>query len=165
MNRRTRARGFTLIEVMIVIAIVLALTAIVGLAIFGRKEQADVSLAQTDINTMKQAMKLFRLDFNRWPTDEEGVTVLWDKAVLDPESDESKWNKYLEEPMPADRWGNEWGYRQISEREDDSEYDLWSYGPNGEDENGEGDDITSWRKDLEGEGAEGLMTPPSRTDG
>ncbi len=161
MNRRTRARGFTLIEVMIVIAIVLALTAIVGLAIFGRKEQADVSLAQTDINNMKSAMKLFRLDFNRWPTDEEGVRVLWDKAALDPESDETKWSKYLEEPLPEDRWGNEWGYRQISEREDESEYDLWSFGPNGEDENGEGDDITSWRKDLEEEDG-GMLTPPSR---
>ncbi|HZW10973.1 MAG TPA: type II secretion system major pseudopilin GspG [Phycisphaerales bacterium] len=160
MDRRSRARGFTLIEVMIVIAIVLALTAIVGVALFGRKEQADASLAQTDINTMKSAMKFFRADFNRWPTDEEGVRVLWDKEALDPEADVSKWNKYLEEPLPEDRWGNEWGYRQISEREDEAEYDLWSYGPNGEDENGEGDDITSWRKDAEGEESGGLMAPP-----
>jgi general secretion pathway protein G len=160
MNRRARARGFTLIEVMIVIAIVLALTAIVGIALFGRKEQADASLAQTDINTMKNALKLFRLDFNRWPTDEEGVRVLWDKEALDAEADVALWKKYLEEPLPEDRWGNEWGYRQISEREDETEYDLWSYGPNGEDESGEGDDITSWRKDAEGDTGGGLMAPP-----
>ncbi|MFG0312748.1 MAG: type II secretion system major pseudopilin GspG [Phycisphaerales bacterium] len=165
MNRRTRARGFTLIEVMIVIAIVLALTAIVGLALFGRKEQADVSLTQTDINNMKRAMNLFRLDFNRWPTDEEGVAVLWSKELLDPESDETKWQKYLQEPLEKDRWGNEWGYRQLSEREDESEYDLWSFGPNGEDENGEGDDITSWRKDIDEMGGDGLMTPPSSGGG
>ncbi|MBK7406074.1 MAG: type II secretion system major pseudopilin GspG [Phycisphaerales bacterium] len=162
MGRRTSARGFTLIEVMIVIAIVLALSAIVALRLFGRKEQADVSLTQTDVNNIKRAFSLFRLDFNRWPTEEEGVAVLWDKEKLDPEADQSKWQKYLEEPMEKDRWGNPWGYHQQSERGDESEYDLWSYGPNGEDENGEGDDVTSWRKTSEDDGGDSrLMAPPS----
>lgn len=160
-TRRTRARGFTLIEVMIVIAIVLALSAIVALRLFGRKEQADVSLTQTDVNNIKRAFQLFRLDFNRWPTDEEGVAVLWDKEKLDPEADQTKWQKYLDEPMAKDRWGNEWEYRQLSERGDETEYDLWSFGPNGEDESGEGDDITSWRKTEEDTGGDsGLMAPP-----
>lgn len=152
MNRRTRrARGFTLIEVMIVIAIVLALTTVVGLMVFARKDQADTQLAQVDVNNVKRAMDLFRLDFNRWPTDEEGVAVLWDKERLDPEADQAKWHQYLQEPMPKDKWGNEWGYRQISER-DETQYDLWSFGPNGEDENGEGDDLTSWRSTSEEDG-------------
>ena len=153
MNRRTKARGFTLIEVMIVIAIVLALSAIVGVAVLGRRDQADKSLTQTKLNSIKSALKNFNMDFGRWPTEEEGLAVLWDKEVLDPEADLNKYlpGGYLEEPVPTDQWGNEWGYRFPSAREDETQYDLWSWGPNGEDEEGDGDDITSWRKDdLEG---------------
>ncbi len=163
MNHRRRARGFTLIEVMIVIAIVLALTAIVGVAVLGRRDQADVSLTKTKINFLKSALDGFQLDYNRWPTEEEGLAVLWDKELLDPEADVNKYlNKgYMKEPTPTDQWGNEWGYRFPSMRDDETQYDLWSYGPNGEDEDGEGDDITSWRKDDEDGGFDdGLMPPP-----
>lgn len=168
MARGSRARGFTLIEVMIVIAIVLALTAIVGVAVLGRREQADVSLTNTKLNILKSALKQFRLDFNRWPTEEEGLSVLWDKEQLDPESDVNKYlsGGYIEEPTPNDQWGNPWGYRFPSMRDDETQYDLWSYGPNGEDEDGEGDDITSWRKD-DGEGGldDGMLPPPPSSGG
>jgi len=163
MNHSRRAGGFTLIEVMIVIAIVLALSAIVGMAVLGRRDQADVSLTQAKLNTIKSTLKMFRMDYGRWPTEEEGVAVLWDKELLDPEADVAKYpaETYLEEPVPVDQWGNEWGYRFPSMRDDETQYDLWSYGPNGEDEDGEGDDITSWRKDDdEGGFDDGLMPPP-----
>lgn len=167
MNRRRRSRGFTLIEVMIVIAIVLALTAIVGVAVLGRKAQADVSLTQTKLNFLKGALKGFRLDFNRWPTEEEGIAVLWDKELLDPEADVNKYlaDGYLEEPTPTDQWGNPWGYRFPSMRDDETQYDLWSYGPNGEDEDGEGDDITAWRKDDDEGGFDDELMPPPPSGG
>jgi len=163
MNRKVRrslARGFTLVEVMIVIAIILALSALVGLAVLSRQEQAKESMTQVDINRIKDAMRLFRLDFGRYPTDDEGVKVLWDKNSLDPEADVSKWRGYLEEPRPSDRWGNEWGYRQISDR-DESQFDLWSFGPNGQDDQGGEDDLTSWPKDEEGD-LGGPFMPPGR---
>ena len=167
MNRRTRARGFTLIEVMIVIAIILALATIVGLQVLGRKDQADVSLTTTKLNVLKGALKQFRLDFNRWPTEEEGLAVLWDKELLDPEADINKYlsGGYIEEPTPNDQWGNPWGYRFPSVRDDETQYDLWSYGLNGEDEDGEGDDITSWRKEDDGTGFDDGMLPPPPSGG
>ena len=168
MKRRTQARGFTLIEVMIVIAIVLALTAIVGVAVLGRRDQADVSLTTTKLNIMKGALKQFRLDYNRWPTEEEGLAVLWDKELLDPEADVNKYlsGGYMEEPTPNDQWGNPWGYQFPSQRDDETQYDLWSWGPNGEDEMGEGDDIVSWRKEDDGSGfGDGMLPPPPSSGG
>ncbi len=149
-QRRSKARrAFTLIEVMIVIAIILALSALVGVALFSRQKEAKSSLAQIDMNTLKKGLQQFYLDFDRFPSDEEGLAVLWSKESLSAEGDQAKWKKYLEEPMANDRWGHPWGYRQSSEHGDDSKYDLWSVGPDGQE--GTDDDITSWPK----EGAEG----------
>lgn len=171
MNRRRRSRGFTLIEVMIVIAIVLALAAIVGVAVLGRRDQADVSLSTIKLKNLQSALKQFNFDFGRWPTEEEGVKVLWDKEALDPNADTSKYLTgtgvigYMDEPTPVDQWGNEWGYRFPSIRGDETQYDLWSFGPNGEDEDGEGDDITSWRRDDEDGDFGGDMMPPPPSGG
>ncbi len=141
--QRTRDRsGFTLIEVMIVIVIIVALGGLVSVALFSRKDQATAGLAQADVYTLKNAIKQFRLDFDRWPSEEEGLEVLWSVDALDPDADESKWSKYLEEPMPVDRWNNEWGYRDIGEH-DESMFEIWSYGPDGEEDTD--DDIRSWR--------------------
>lgn len=164
MQRRTRARGFTLIEVMIVIAIVLALAAIVGVAVLGRRDQADISISQIKLNNLKNGLKQFNFDFGRWPTEEEGIGVLWDKELLDPEADQNKYlgTGYMDEPTPTDQWGNEWGYRFPSIRGDETQYDLWSFGPNGEDEDGEGDDLVSWRRDTEdGDFGGDMPLPPS----
>lgn len=146
-RRRVAQSAFTLIEVMIVIAIILALAGLVGVALFRQKDAATYQLAQTDVKTIQAAMKLFRLDFDRYPMEEEGLKVLWSKEGLDPDAQQGKWKKYLEEPLPKDRWNNEWGYRAESESED-RDYDLWSNGPDGEE--GTEDDITSW-SDEEGD--------------
>lgn len=141
-GRGFRRRGFTLIEVLIVLAIVLALTAIVGVAVFGRQDQAKADLAEIDLNNIKRALRGFRADFGQYPTDEEGIAVLWDSELLDPERDTNAYlsGGYLEEPITEDAWGNEWNYRAESEYGD--EYDLWSNGPDGEE--GTEDDIVSW---------------------
>lgn len=147
-----RRHGFTLIEVLIVLAIVLLLGGLVGVTLFQRRDQADVDFAKVDLNTLTSGLENFRFDFRRYPTDEEGITVLWDKEQLDPEAATSTWKgPYLTQPLVADRWGNEWGYRQLSENIDidDEEtagvvspFDLWSNGPDGEE--GTDDDINSW---------------------
>jgi len=146
-------RGFTLIEVMIVIAIVLALTGLIGVAVFSRRDDAKKDTAKIELNTLKSALNMFRADFDRWPTDGEGVKVLWDKTVLDAESeaDKGKWKSaYLTDPKPMDMWGSPWGYRQKGEHGDEAKYDLWSYGPDKQD--GTEDDITSWSTAPNGEG-------------
>ncbi|MEM1185620.1 MAG: type II secretion system major pseudopilin GspG [Planctomycetota bacterium] len=157
---RTSRGAFTLIEVLIVLVIVLALSGLVGVAIFGRQDEAKLKLAETDLNNIEKAMEFFRLDFERFPTDDEGVAVLWDSSLLDveDEAEEAKWEAYLREPIPTDRWGNEWGYR--SESEYGQDFDLWSNGPDGEEDTE--DDITSWANAAgeDGEFDSELLAPP-----
>jgi len=130
MRTGPRRRGFTLIEVLIVIAIIVALTGLVGVAVFQRRDEAKVDLVKTDMNTLKSAMQQFYLHFDRYPTTEEGVVVLWDKTNLDDPELEDKWRGYLEEKMPEDKWGNEWGYEQLAY----NSFKLWSLGPDGEED-------------------------------
>ena len=155
------ARGFSLIEIMIVLVIIVALAGLVGLTLFSRQDEAKLQLARTDHSNIEKALDFFRLDYGRYPTDEEGVSVLWSKSGLDPDSDETLWKTYLQEPLAADRWGNEWGYRQVSENTTEDRFDLWSNGPDGEE--GTDDDITSWEgwTGEDGLGGEDLLAPPS----
>lgn len=154
-GHRNSRRGFTLIEVMIVIVIVLALGSLVAYNLLGTKEKAEDDLVRIDMNTMKQALKNFRFAHNRYPTDDEGLKVLWDKTAMTDEEESKKWTKLLEEPMPKDKYGNEWGYRQKSEHaaEGDDTYDLWSYGRDKLE--GTADDIVSWKADEAADGGSG----------
>ena len=154
--RRRHAPGFTLFEVMIVIAIIVALTGLVSIALLSRMKRAKLDLAQTDLNTIKSGLKGFFLDFDRYPSDEEGIAVLWDKNVLSSDADTTKWSAQLEEPMINDRWGHHWNYRQQSEHGDETKFDLWSMVPDGQD--GTEDDVVSWSKEPT-DGGEGAPPP------
>jgi general secretion pathway protein G len=156
-GRSRRARGFTLIEVLIVIFIVLALGGLVAYNLMGQKESAENDLCKADMNTLRQAMKMFRFDHGRYPTDEEGLRVLWDKEAMQDEEQLAKWKNRMEKPMPKDRFGHEWGYRQVSEHGNEGEYDLWSIGRDGVE--GTEDDIVSWDKEAESGGGAAPISP------
>ncbi len=162
-GRRPRvARGFSLVEVMIVIAIILALMAIVGINVFGRRDQADIQLTQVDLKNMENALKGFRLDFGRFPNEEEGLAVLWDKELLDPDADEASWSgPYLDEPMPRDRWNSEWYYEPLEADDDEGPYILYSYGPNTEDDDRQEDDVLPPRRSSDEDMDDGLGIPSS----
>lgn len=141
-------RAFTLIEVLIVLAIVAMIGGFVTVSLLTKRDQADLKAAEINLNTLSASLDAFRFDFRRYPTDDEGLAVLWDKEKLDSESDGSLWSGYLTKPLPEDVWGNEWGYAQEADDFDSGEdesttavapYDLWSFGPDGED--GTDDDI------------------------
>lgn len=138
-----RRSAFTLIEVMIVIAILLLLSGLVGIALFQRRDEAKRDLAKIQLRQIDAALADFRLVFERWPTEEEGVAVLWDKESLDPEADSTKWREFMAKPLPNDGWGNAWGYREGEPSPDAGasvpKYELWSNGPDGEE--GSDDDI------------------------
>lgn len=151
-----RSRGFTLIEVLIVIAIIVALAGLVGVALFSKQKDAKIGLCQADMGTIKSALRNFRLKYDRWPSEDEGLEVLWNVEKLQDEADRAKWSKELESPMPNDRWGNPWGYRDVSEHGDEDTFDLWSNGPDKEE--GSDDDIVSWTKEDEA-GAESTSAP------
>lgn len=144
---RRAPSGFTLIEVLIAIAIVVALGAVAGVAFFQQRDTADLNITEIQIGDIEKGLDLFYLDYRRYPNEEEGLAVLWDKEVLDPDADEAKWKKYLSSPLPVDAWGNEWGYRG-EDPEYGEKYDLWSNGPDGEEDTE--DDIKAW-SDAEGD--------------
>jgi general secretion pathway protein G len=156
MNRRASIRharrGFSLIELLIAIAILLAIGGLVVVNLLPAKEGADVDLTKAQIDQFANAIKFFKIDMKRIPTEEEGLAVLWSKDALENEEDEANWKRaYLEEPMPRDTWGNEWIYRAPSEVSESLEYDIISMGPDGEEDTD--DDITNHfrRTDAEGE--------------
>jgi general secretion pathway protein G len=157
-SRNTRSiagarRGFTLFEVLIVIFIVLALGGLVAYNLLGTKEAATADLAKIDLNTIKGGLKKFRFKHGRYPTDDEGIKVLWSKAEMQDEEEAKNWEAVLESPMPTDRWGQPWGYRQASEHGDEKTFDLWSNGPDKQE--GTEDDIVSWTKEDEAGGGSG----------
>lgn len=137
-----RNAAFTLIEVMIAIAIVLVLIGIVAINVLPKRDQAKIGAAKIGINRLQAALEDFNLVYDRYPSDEEGLAVLWDKSALvsELEGDEAKWQKFVKSPQPNDPWGRPWGYR--AESEHGADFDLWSNGPDGEE--GTEDDVVSW---------------------
>ncbi len=159
-------RAFTLIELLIVIAILLAIGGLVVVNLIPRGEQAKADLQRVQFDQIDNAMKGFRLDMNRWPTEEEGLEVLWRQAALEDEEDYERWRgRYLENPLTEDYWGGELTYRNPSEELGEGYYDIVSFGPDGEE--GSDDDITNHDRlrDEEGEIAEDLDFGETETGG
>lgn len=144
-GRRASAdrRGFTLIELMVVIVILSILAVYVAPKLVGREEQAKQVKARVDIQGLETALKLYKLDNGMYPTTEQGLEAL----VNPPESGKipKNWREggYIEKGKIAkDPWGNEYIYLSPGSHGD---YDIISYGADGE-PGGEGEnkDIKSW---------------------
>jgi len=135
--------GFTLIEIMVVVVIIGILAALVGPRLFGQVDKARVEAARSEISTIENAMKFYRLDNFAYPTTEQGIEALVNKPN-DPSI--KNWNPggYLER-IPSDPWGNPYVYRNPGQN---GEIDVLTYGADGV-EGGEGNnaDIGNW--DLE----------------
>jgi general secretion pathway protein G len=128
-------------ELLIVIIILLALGGIVLVGYINVRDQADVDLQRVQFDQVDSAMKRFRLDMKRFPSEEEGIEVLWNSASLEDEDDQSLWRgPYLETPIREDNWGNELIYAYPSEDLGEGFYDLVSIGPDREE--GTEDDIS-----------------------
>ena len=143
---KTDSRGFTLIEIMVVIIILGILAVYIGPKIMGRPGEAKQVKARVDISALETALKLYKLDNGKYPTTEQGLQALIEK----PEAGNvpSKWREggYLEKGrVPKDPWDNDYIYLSPGTRGD---FDLISYGPDGV-AGGEGknEDINNW--DLE----------------
>jgi len=142
-NRKPKiARGFTLIELMIVVVILGLLATTVMPKILSKPDQARRTKAMVDIRSVQQALAMFKTDTGRFPTTAEGLQVLVANPGLkgyDPDG-------YLEK-VPTDPWGNRYVY--ISPGLHSKDYDLESLGKDGEDGGTDKDaDIESWN--LEG---------------
>lgn len=139
--RRAAVRGFTLIEVMVVIAILGIMAAVVVPKILGNTDTARISAAKQDIANIKQALILYKLDNQRYPTTEQGLAALVTKPTSGPAANGYKTEGYLEK-VPKDPWGNPYQYLCPGIR---GEFDVFSFGADGQ-PGGEGTnaDIGSW---------------------
>jgi len=143
-RRRTVACGFTLVELMVVVAIIAILAAAVVPSLVGRTEKAKRSRAMSDIAAFKTALLAFYLDCGRYPTTEEGLDALI-RAPGGIDSGKYQEGGYLEySQVPKDPWDNDYMYVSPG-RESGKGYDLESYGRDGRDGGSKDDaDIESW---------------------
>ncbi len=131
-----KQQGFTLIEIMVVVVIISVLIGLVAPNILGRVDEARVTAAQADISMIEQALEMYRLDNQHYPSTDQGLEALITKPSGSPEPKKWKPDGYLKKGMPVDPWGNSYQYLSPGSN---GAYDLYSFGADGRD-GGEGYD-------------------------
>jgi general secretion pathway protein G len=130
-------RGFTLVELLLVLVILATLAAIVIPKFAGRSEQAKETAAKTQISSIGTALDSFEVDMGYYPKTGDGLNVLMDE----PRNAKGWRGPYLKNAVTADPWGNAYIY-EYPGRHNDKSYDLISLGPDGQRDTS--DDITNW---------------------
>ena len=139
-RKAKQQRGFTLIELMVVLAIIGILAALVVPNVLGRADDARVTAARTDVGNLTQALKLYKLDNQRFPTAEQGLQALVVRPSAEPVP--SNWKSYLDK-LPADPWGRPYQYLNPGLK---GEVDVMSWGADGKSGgDGANADIGSWQ--------------------
>lgn len=133
--RRGRRRGFTLMEILLVLVILVILGSMVGVFIGGARKRAFTDAARSQLNMFKGQMEMYQTDVGSFPTSQQGLV-----ALRQPPADlrnPAKWRgPYAGADIPADPWGNPYEFQG-----DGVTYQIWSAGPNGISEQGGGDDV------------------------
>lgn len=138
---RSAPRGFTLIEIMVVVVIMGILAALVVPKLMGRTDDARIIAAKQDIATVMQALKLYKLDNQRYPTTDQGLQALIAKPTVGPAADGWKTGGYLDK-LPKDPWGYPYQYLSPGIR---GEIDVISLGADAQPGGiGNDADIGSW---------------------
>ncbi|MCA1784894.1 MAG: type II secretion system major pseudopilin GspG [Desulfobacteraceae bacterium] len=136
-------KGFSFIELMVVVLILGILAGMIVPRYMGRTEDARVVKARVDISALETSLKLYYLDNGFYPTTEQGLRSLVEKPSTEPVPPRWNENGYLDKrKVPKDPWGREYLYLSPGVK---GEFDIWSYGadgaPGGE---GKNQDIKSW---------------------
>lgn len=135
----SRQRGFTLLEIMVVVAIIAILSTVVVLNLVGKTHEASVARAKGDIQALTSALQLYKLDNFSYPTTQQGLESLQQKPDGNPPA--PNWKRYVDR-LPKDPWGQPYQYLNPGQHGD---FDVYSTGkdgrPGGEGENA---DIGNW---------------------
>ncbi len=133
-------RGFTLIELMVVLVIIGVLAALIVPNVIDRADDARTTAARTDVNNLMNALKMYRLDNQRYPTAEQGLQALVQRPSVGPAA--PNWKPYIDK-LPNDPWGRPYQYMNPGIK---GEIDVLSLGADGQ-AGGEGKnaDIGSWQ--------------------
>lgn len=108
-SRRSRAGGFSMMEILIVLAIMAVIASLVGPALFNQLDKSKLTAARTQIRTLESALATLRLEIGRFPTEAEGLALLVTPPV-DPATREVWRGPYLDDAVPMDPWGNPYRY-------------------------------------------------------
>lgn len=135
---RQNERGFTLIEIIVVMVMIVLLASLVGPKLFPKLGKGKQSAAKAQISMIEQALDHFRLDVGRYPTTQEGLSALEKNPGL------PKWEgSYLKKGLPVDPWDRPYQYKSPGSH---GEYDLYSLGRDGKlDGEGEDADVVNWK--------------------
>lgn len=149
-NNRLNSRGFTLLEIMVVVVILSILALYVGPKIIGEPEKARVNMAKMQIRSIENALKMYKLDNGVYPSTEQGLEALVQPPGVGQLAKDWKKGGYMDKgKIPKDPWHNDYIYLSPGVQNTDS-IDLMSYGPDGqpggEDENA---DINNWEIDAQ----------------
>jgi general secretion pathway protein G len=132
-----RQKGFTLIELMLVVIILGVLVAMVVPRMAGRSEEARIAVARADVElNIPTALKLYELDNGAFPTTEEGIN-----ALLSAPGTARNWKGPYVEKKPLDPWGKDYQYKSPGTHR--SDFDLYSLGRDGVESS---DDVVNWQK-------------------
>jgi general secretion pathway protein G len=136
--------GFTLIEILVVVLIIGLLAGVLATNLFSRAEGAKVTLAQTQVRQLEQALEMYRLDNGRYPSAEQGLVALVVEPSSEPRPRRYPPGGYVKRDTIIDPWGLEYEYR-IPGTHNSHSYDLMSLGADGV-EGGEGSngDVVNW---------------------
>jgi len=135
---KAQTRGFTLIEIMVVIVILGILGSFVVPNIMGSQERANLQKAVSDINSLETSLKMYKLDNYQYPSTEQGIEALVTETDVEPLPRRFPEDGYITR-LPKDPWGNEY---QLLNPGENSKVDVFTMGPDGE--AGTDDDIGNW---------------------
>ncbi len=135
---RQKSRGFTLLEVMVVVVIIAIMAAAIGPSLLGNIEKAGTSRAKTDIKSISEMVELYKAENYAYPTTDQGLEALVSKPSGDPAP--KNWRNLIKK-TPIDPWKNPYKYLSPGSHGD---FDIYSFGPDGIQSE---DDIGSWTLD------------------
>lgn len=134
---RRRRRGFTLMEILLVLAILVVLGSLVTVGYVQIQKNANIDSAKTQIRMFEEAVGLYRLDVGKYPSGDQGLQAL---RLQPPDAPENKWRgPYIQTEIPLDPWSNAYQYQEITDSLNQPSFEVMSNGPDGN--NGTPDDI------------------------